>query len=240
MSRLSPIPVFRVPHSLNPEAEETSEWTRSQFEIGPNVFVFLFLFDFYSYMERKNPLGLVEAFRQAFGQQQDVLLFLKTSHSEFDQHSFARLEKACQAPNIRLLEGILPRAAVTGLMSLCDCYVSLHRSEGFGITLLEAMSLGKPVIATAYSGNMDFMTGENSFLVNYRLTELERDYGPYKKGNVWANPDLDQAAQWMREVFENRNEAAARGRQARTDVYRTLHPSVVGAHIREKLSALKP
>lgn len=215
-----------------------SEWTRARFGLRADDFVFLFLFDFYSYAERKNPMGLVRAFRQALADQQDVVLFIKCSHPEFDRASFAALQAACRADNIKLYEGVVPREGVNFLMATADCYVSLHRSEGYGLTLAEAMSLGKPAIATAYSGNMDFMTPNNSYLVDYRIVEIEKDYGPYSKGFVWADPDLDHAAHLMRCAYEKRDQAAVIGQQAREDLYSNLHPRVVGRRIRERLSLI--
>ena len=110
------------------------------------------------------------------------------------------LQEAAAGANVRILDQVLSRADIDALLELSDCYVSLHRSEGFGLTIAEAMSLAKPVIATAYSGNMDFMTLSNSFPVNYRLTAIERDYGPYRQGWPWADPDLEHAAALMRHV----------------------------------------
>jgi glycosyltransferase involved in cell wall biosynthesis/lipopolysaccharide biosynthesis glycosyltransferase len=239
ISRKSPIPVVRVPHSINPVPLVKQEWSRKRFGLRPDSFVFLFFFDFLSYMERKNPLGLVRAFKQAFGDREDVVLFIKCSHSHYAEPSFAMIKQACQGKNVRLYDAVLPRAAVNALMSTCDCYVSLHRSEGFGLTLSEAMSLGKPVIATAYSGNMDFMTPSNSFPVKYRLVEIERDYGPYKKGWLWAEPDLDHAAHLMRQLYENRTTAIAVGRRARQDVLSQLHPEIVGKKVKERLLTLR-
>ena len=97
-------------------------------------------------------------------------------------------------------------------------YVSLHRSEGFGMTIAETMAIGKPVIATAYSANMDFMTPANSYPVSYRLVELERDYGPYKKGNLWAEPNIDDAATFMQHTVSCSEEAQNRGKLAQTDI----------------------
>lgn len=190
-------------------------------------------------MERKNPLGLVRAFQRAFGDEEKAVLFIKVAHSEFDPASFADLQVACQAGNVRLHEEVMPRQAVNALMATADCYVSLHRSEGFGLTMSEAMSLGKPVIATGYSGNMDFMAAESSFLVDYRMVEIEKDYGPYQKGYVWADPDLDHAVKLMRRVYEHRDQAAAVGRRAREDAYRLLHPQVVGKLVKQRLVELQ-
>jgi glycosyltransferase involved in cell wall biosynthesis len=131
---------------------------------------------------------------------------------------------------------MLPRARVNGLLSACDAVVSLHRSEGFGLILAEAMFLGKPVIATGWSGNMDFMTSENSCLVAYELVMLDRTYGPYRTGQQWANPDIDDAARQMRRVVDDadfRNEIASRAR----DTIRTkFTPAAGGARYRDRLA----
>ena len=103
------------------------------------------------------------------------------------------------------------------LMSSCDCYVSLHRSEGFGLTLAEAMALEKPTIATAYSGNMAFMTAENSFLVPWRPARVPSGCEPYPKGDCWAEPDLGAAASLMRQVHDNPVLARDRGRIGRAE-----------------------
>ena len=130
---------------------------------------------------------------------------------------------------------ILPREGIDGLVQLCDCYVSLHRSEGFGLTMGEAMSHGKPVIATGYSGNMDFMTAANSLAVRHRLIELDRDHGPYERGSEWADPDEEHAAELMRWVYEHRDRAAAIGARAREDIRQQLAPETVGAQVRARL-----
>src|SRR5260370_39078521 len=119
-------------------------------------------------------------------------------------------------------------------MRLSDCYVSLHRSEGFGLTLAEAMSLEKPVIATAYSGNMDFMNPANSYLVKYKLVEIGEGCHPYRD-SVWADPDIDHASELMRRVFKNRAEAREVGRAARRSVLESLRPQSIGALMRERI-----
>ncbi len=238
VSRVSPIPVVRIPHSVQENIAYDTNCTRSGFGIGPDTFVLLFFFDFHSVMERKNPLGLLEAFRRAFTPEQDALLLIKCSGSDFDPSSRVRLQEACQGTNVRLYDAVISRPAVNSLMSICDTYVSLHRSEGFGLTLAEAMNMGKPVIATAYSGNMDFMTASNSFPVKYRLIEIEKNHGPYMKGCEWAEPDLDHAAELMRYIYAHRDQAAQVGKRAQQDVRSQLHPQTVGRMIRERLLKL--
>ena len=165
----------------------------------------------------------------------DALLLIKCSRSDSDPSSRMRLEQASRGANVKMYDAVISRPALNSLMSMCDAYVSLHRSEGFGLTLTEAMSMGKPVIATAYSGNMDFMTPSNSFPVKYRLVDIEEDYGFYTKGCEWAEPDLDHAAELMRHVYAHRDEAAEVGKRAQQDVCSRLHPQTVGRMIRERL-----
>ena len=234
----SSVPVICMPYSVDPGVRLTGSWDRSKFGMAEGEFVFLFMFDFFSFMERKNPVGLVRAFQSAFGADKRVKLFIKVSHSDFAAADFEQLKQSCQAPNIQLYDAVLPREGINALMALSDCYVSLHRSEGFGLTLSESMSLGKPVIATAYSGNMDFMHDDNSFLVKYELAQLEKSHGPYKKGLVWADPDLDHAAELMRYVYENREAAMAIGKKAQEDIQRQLHPLAVGRAMQERLDVV--
>jgi glycosyltransferase involved in cell wall biosynthesis len=238
VARSSPIPVIAIPHSIPETLQTSDEYGRGAIGIDRDTFVFFFMFDFMSVVERKNPLGLIKAFQSAFGRQSDVLLLIKVVHNKTYPEKYRELESAAKAPNIRILNRVLKKEETNSLLRACDCYVSLHRSEGFGITIAEAMNCEKPVIATAYSGNMDFMTPANSFLVKYRLSEMERDYSPYRKGCVWADPDLDDAAQLMRYVYEQRAAASEVGRQARKDIVRTLRPTAVGKLISERFQKL--
>ena len=239
VASVSPIPVTAVPLSIDPALRPSPEWSRMKFGIDSDVFVYLFLFDIHSFLERKNPIGLIRAFKQAFGGRKDVLLLMKSTHAGSQPEQLHLLKQESRGANVRIFDEVLPRQAIYSLMSLADCYVSLHRSEGFGLTMSEAMMCGKPVIATGYSGNMDFMTEENSFLVPYRLVEIERDHGPYKKGYVWAEPALEHASQLMRHVFENREAASAVARRGQADVLSKLHPQTIGELVSKQLSLLK-
>jgi len=120
----------------------------------------------------------------------------------------------------------------------CDCYVSLHRSEGFGLTMAEAMQCGKPVIATGYSGNVDFMTPETSYLVPYRLITIDRTHGPYRAGYHWAQPDLDSATDIMRFVEQERDASRAVGAAAQRHVWQTLHPRTIAQTMRGRLEEI--
>ena len=170
-----------LPGMLPPVAP--ANMPRTHFGLDPSKFLFLFLFDMNSVMERKNPLATVAAFRQAFGGSRDVQLAIKVSRGDADPQNFARLQQACDEAGCVLIDRVLSREESYGLLNACDAYVSLHRSEGFGLTMAEAMFFGKPVIATGYSGNLDFMSADNSLLIPYEMTPLTLDYTVYRKGS---------------------------------------------------------
>src|SRR5262249_55488297 len=149
---------------------------------------FLFVFDVHSHLARKNPVGVVEAFRRAFRPFDPVRLVLKCVNAESDPSGFAALQSAAAGWPISIVSGYTDVERLRDLMAACDAYVSLHRAEGIGLTIADAMALGKPVIATDWSGNTDFMDVSNSFPVTYRLAELDGNVGPYPAGYVWAEP----------------------------------------------------
>jgi glycosyltransferase involved in cell wall biosynthesis len=239
-SALSPlvrIPVVTMPYSLS-GGLPTDRTQRLYFGLPKDRFIFLFMFDFHSFMERKNPLGLVRAFKRAFSRQDNVLLILKCSHSDLCPADLHALQAESRDANIRITDCNLNREQVRRLLHSCDCYVSLHRAEGFGLTMAEAMTMAKPVIATGYSGNMDFMTAENSFLVRHRLIPIEKVHGPYKRGFLWADPDLDHAAALMRQVYENYDSVRGVGIRAQQEILATLRPEVVGRQFAARLDRL--
>ena len=234
----SPIPVRAVPLALEIEDGPDFAPDRSVFGISTDVFLFLFLFDFHSSLERKNPIGLIKAYKRAFGNRKDVQLLIKSSHSAQHQRELTALQRACEGANVRILDAVLSREEKRNLLKTADCYVSLHRSEGFGLTMAEAMMYGKPVIGTAYSGNLDFMSDDDSFLVPYHIVTIKRTHGPYKAGNHWADPDLDSASDLMRYVAANRDSAAAVGLKAQARVCKLLHPETIAASVWARLEEL--
>ena len=136
------------------------------------------------------------------------------------------------------IDKTISRQELTDLFRACDAYASLHRAEGFGLTIAEAMAMEKPVIATAYSGNVDFFNINNGWPVRYELVELEADVGPYRAGWVWAEPDVDHAAEQMRSVYRNSAEREQRTRRAKADVEKYLSPTAVGKILSERLEVL--
>jgi glycosyltransferase involved in cell wall biosynthesis len=231
------IPVVRVPHSIDLQGACSAELNPAA-RPPRSRFRFVFLFDFMSYWQRKNPFGLIEAFRRAFGRDDAAELLIKATHAAFAPAAFSALQQAARGARIRVMDGVWSRGATLRLLHGCDAFVSLHRSEGFGLCLAEAMALGKPVIATGFSGNRDFMSADNSLLVRHRLVDLKEDYGPYQRGSRWAEPDVAHAAELMRWVVEHPTEAAALGERAARSIEETLHPSVIGARILRRLHAI--
>jgi len=138
-----------------------------------------------------------------------------------------------------LLTATLSRADIYALEAACDCFVSLHRSEGFGLGLAEAMLLGKPAIATGYSGNLDFMNAENSWLVDYEMTEIAEDRPIYTRGNSWAEPSVTQAARFMREIYERPEAARDRALRAQPLVRELLSLDAAGQRMRARLQEIR-
>jgi len=233
----SSVPVVRVPIPIDPSVAAQLE--RSHFGLPHDVYLFLFAFDFQSYFERKNPLAVIEAFRLAFSERDPALLLIKSSNGYRFPDRLQQMKDAAAKHRVRIHDGYLDKNEMRNLLRLCDSYVSLHRSEGFGLSLAEAMAFAKPVIATAYSANLDYMNADNGLLVRHRLVEIERDVGPYAKGQVWADPDVEQAAAYMRRVFGDAAFAAEIGRHAQQDVQRELGTARVGRLIERRLGSLR-
>ena len=192
---------------------------RSRFGIGDSDFVYVFNFDFLSILERKNPKSILKAFSQAFSTQTDVKLVLKTIHAEAVPEKFQEFISMIESLNLMskvlIVNDNLTRDEMICLINACDVYVSLHRSEGLGIGMLEAMSLGKPVIGTGFGGNMDFMRADVALIVDYQLVQLEEDALPYRKGWLWADPNIDQAAEYMEMLYHDRSLAKLIGEKGK-------------------------
>ncbi|MEG4232608.1 glycosyltransferase [Microcoleus sp. Pol11C3] len=233
ITALAPIPVIKIMPSI---ALPAPSLNREALNLPKNKFIFLFVFDFSSRIERKNTLATIQAFKQAFGEDSRLLLIIKSSNSNKNLEQQNLLKSAiANSSNIKHLDGYLSKNKLNGLLYNCDCYVSLHRCEGFGLSMAEAMFYGKPVIATGYSSNTEFMNVGNSYLVKYKLIPIEKDCGPYKKGNVWAEPDVEHAADLMRHVFNNYREAQQVGRIAADEIKTLLNPPTVGRKIQNRL-----
>ena len=189
--------------------------TRSEVGLPDDRFVFLFVYDFLSTAERKNPVGLIEAYTRAFGPDDGTILVLKSINGEQRLPQLERVRLAAAGrPDVIVRDAYLAPEQHSALLGHCDAYVSLHRSEGFGMDMAKAMGLGKPVIATGYSGNLEFMDEGTVYLVDYDLVPVGPGCEPYPADSRWAQPRIDHAAELMRRVVERPDEARERGLRA--------------------------
>jgi glycosyltransferase involved in cell wall biosynthesis len=203
-------------------------------------FTFLFVFDFLSVFARKNPLAVIEAFKLAFQEDDGPRLIVKSINGD----RVPRLAEQVRArigdrDDIRFVDDYLTKIETSAMIAMCDCYVSLHRSEGFGFTMAEAMAHGRPVIGTGYGGNLTFMDEANSFLVPYRLVTIGHDAPPYPAGAKWAEPDIQRSAELMRFVFENPVQARERALRGQASITSRHTPSEAGRFVAARLAAVR-
>jgi hypothetical protein len=237
LQAVATVPVTTVRIPLTP----TTPSARSGADLGldPERYSFLFSFDYLSVAERKNALGLVAAFRRAFDGVSGVELVIKSTNCEYNADYHGRLRASIDGAAVSLVDGYLSPEDNAALVAACDCYVSLHRAEGLGLGMAEAMWHGRPVIATGYSGNLDFMTAENSHLVDYDLVSIGTGFDPYPSAGVWAEPSVEHAAEQMRRVFEDPTAARQLGERAAADIRRTHSPEAVGQLLSDRLELIR-
>jgi glycosyltransferase involved in cell wall biosynthesis len=214
--------------------------TKDQFGLDQDRFTFLFTFDFCSTEVRKNPAAVIDAFKTAFRENEGPVLVIKSLNDHLFPNALRNLmARADKRSDIKFLNQHLDHDLVSALRSACDCYVSLHRSEGLGLTISEAMCLGKPVIATAYSGNMDFMTEDNSIPVPWEYTHIQETYGPYEAGMRWAEPNTAFAADAMRRLYNDPVAAEKLGKKAQEDMANLFSFEVTGQRMVDRLSKVE-
>jgi glycosyltransferase involved in cell wall biosynthesis len=232
-------PVLLMPSAVSLPVSEPG-LKRADFGLPDDTFVFYFGFDFRSYVSRKNPLAAVEAFRRAFPRQSaPVFLLIKTIGSSWKQEERKALCEAVRGDSrVVILDREFARPRATGLLALTDCFLSLHRSEGFGRGPAEAMLLGKPVIMTDYSGTRDFATPETALLVGYDLVPVGGEEYPGGEGQVWAEPDIEQAAAAMRRVADDSAFAQRLGSAGRHRIRELYDPRTIGRRYVERLEAI--
>lgn len=196
------LPVRCMPYHVDVSIGTIYE--REHFGIPEDKFLYLMMYDQSSCMERKNPIGVLNAFKKAFDKQnQSVGLVIKINNPTPESRKLIR-SVLDGYTNVYLIEETLSRDEVNSLTKCVDVVVSLHRAEGFGLVLAEAMLLGTPTIATNWSSNTEFMNEDVACMVDYELTTIEKDMPPFKAGNRWADADLEQAAGYMRKLYEDR------------------------------------
>ena len=235
IAQAAPIPVITMPHVV-----ETPDCPadRSAFHLDDGEFIFLFMFDFHSFAQRKNPQAVITAFCQTFDPDEPVRLLVKSMHGDQHPAALQALRDLAGLARITFLDGTLDGDARYVLLASCDAFVSLHRAEGFGLGIAEAMAMGKPVIATGWSGNMDFMNVANSFPVTYALLTLNQEVGPYAVGTPWAEPDIVHAGQLMRQLVDQPEQAHALGERARRDIQAHFSAQAVGQRLLARLDLI--
>jgi glycosyltransferase involved in cell wall biosynthesis len=238
-AKRSPKPVRLMPMAVALPAPPPG-LDRLSFRLPPDRFLFFTSFDFRSFSARKNPEAAIRAFQIAFPQgDEPVSLVVKTLNAQDDNHAARRLHEIAHLdPRILLVDRTLGREEITGLMAACDAFVSLHRSEGFGRGPAEAMLLGKPVVVTAYSGNLDFCREDNACLVGSTLVPVREGEYPGWEGQVWADPDPSVAAAHMRRLVEDPEFASALGKRAAATIRAQYDAEVVGRAYAERLQEI--
>jgi glycosyltransferase involved in cell wall biosynthesis len=233
-------PVLHMPLPCQPLLGR--QHARRHFGLSQTAYVFLFFFDFTSFVDRKNPFALLSAFAKLREARPyaDVQLVVKVNHRESDAAGFARLVAALE-PHRRhalLVDRGLGDDEVKSLVRACDAFVSLHRAEGFGLGLGEAMYFGKPVVATGYSGNLDFMTPETALLVGHTLVPVREAQYPHAAGQVWAEPDVDEAARHLVRLVDDPEAGRALGARASAHVRTHFSLRACGLRYLSRLEAI--
>lgn len=239
LSKVTTKPIVHMPVAV--DFKVLGQYSRQTFNLPDKHFLLLVSFDFHSFSTRKNASAALDAFKQAFPTNiQDVGLVIKTIHGEKHPEKYSELMALAKSDNrIHLFNQSLSRDEMYGLINVCSCYVSLHRSEGFGLGMAEAMLLGKPVIATAYSGNMDFMMPDNSCLIDYKFVDVKEGEYPFWQNQEWADPDIQQASKTMYEIYSDESVYQTKALKAKETIS-TLHSyEAVGKKIHDRLNAIK-
>lgn len=232
-------PVIRVPHPIVPQ--RGADLPRSSFGLDDDAFVFLCSFDFNSSIHRKNPWAVLAAFRAAFdGATDNVQLVMKCSNGfRYPQLLRDLLQQAAGDPRILVRDQVLDDAQMHALQETANAYVSLHRAEGLGLGLAESMARGKPVIATSWSGNLDFMNDGNSCLVPFRTVPIRPGEYPFSDGGTWADADVPAAAAWMVRLAREPGLVQRIGTQARSDILENMSLQAAATAMRARLQSLE-
>jgi glycosyltransferase involved in cell wall biosynthesis len=236
IARDAGIPVVVVPPPVVIDSSPLSASSSQRAELEP--FRFLTISDAESGPERKNPLGAVRAFARAFPDDRSVALTVKIANAETVPGLVRTLEKAAGGAYVEIDTSPAGRAEIERLLAECDAYVSLHRAEGFGLPIAEAMALGKPVVATAYSGPTDFLDETTGYPVRWTRTVVDRALGPYPAGTRWAEPDEEHAGEMLRRIVDDPEEAARRSAAGLTRIRAAYGVDTVGRGLAERLDRL--
>jgi len=238
IGRKVPLPVLTMPHCI--EFPVPSGNFRPQFGLPEDRYLFLVVFDFSSAMQRKNPQAALAAYRQLVQRTpKRAALAIKVRGAEVNPRPWAELQAAARdLPDCHLLSAPMSRQTLYELEQACDCLVSLHRAEGFGLVVAEAMYMGKPVISTDWSATAEFVTADNGCPVAFTLQPLEHNCEFYAQGEKWAEADVEHAAHYMRRLVEDPAWGVALGRRAAADIRRQFAPAVIGNLYRRRIASM--
>lgn len=223
-NQLPQIPVLHYPQAFHPPGPVAAN--RARYGLPDDHHIFLVAFDMTSDIERKNPWGAIEAFQKAFEPDEPVMLVIKVNNPHHLEEMIPLYQQLVQRvaldPRIRLLDQPYSYTEALEIFASCDTLVSLHRAEGLGLVLMECMALGKSVIATAWSGNMDYCTEQNCALVGYDLVPVRPSLAIYQlsqsSGAQWAQPRPEEASRWMRQLVDQPSLGHQLGQQAARDM----------------------
>jgi glycosyltransferase involved in cell wall biosynthesis len=229
------LPVHVVAHPLPPV--EASTLRPNEFGIPAGALIVLNVFHLGSVYSRKNPAAAIAAFRRAFGNAADKVMVIKLVDPGGGAWARRQLTDAIAgATNIHVINRVLSTTEMSGLMAAADIIISLHRTEGFGLVPAQAMQLGKPVVATGWSGNLDFMTETNSALVSYKLVPAVDSEGQFQMPDQqWAEADVAHAAEWLRRLAGDADLRSRLGSTAAVDIADLLSPARFALRVSELL-----
>ena len=230
-------PVYTMPYGLTvPETER--RFDRAHFGLPMDRFLYLISYDGNSVSDRKNPEGAIRAFQHAFPKGSgNVGLVIKATHEKDGR--LERMLAQLEGHHVTVLTKSYSKVEFNSLLACADVYVSLHRAEGFGLVMAEAMLLGTPVIATNWSANTEFMNKDTACMVDAEAVALEKDCPPYRKGYHWAEPDEEQAALWMRRLYRDSAFRERLSRQAKAHLSDEFSPQRAGERMKKRLDELR-
>ena len=233
------IPVIVVPHSVSVPDKIPARSDLKLLDSVPMEY-FISIFDCMSVPERKNVDATIDAYEKAFGlNNKDVGLIIKVSNLDKNtQYKKQLINKISSNKGIHLIDQYMDKVEILTLLKRAAALVSLHRSEGFGLVIAEAMAVGTPVVVTGWSGNQDFTLESNALLVNYELIKLEQDCGPYRAGNTWADPSVSHAAKLMISVLEEPEVTSKRAELGKDHVEDKLSSETLGELLKGRLSKI--